>query len=125
GVGPGDADASGFQRLAKGIKDRPLEFGKLIEEQHAEVRHADLARSNAKAAADQCRHRGAVMRRAERAAAADLAATELARNRRDHRYFQRFARLERRQDARKTCREQRLARSRWAAHQQIMPASSG
>jgi hypothetical protein len=31
-IGAGDADGAGFQRLAKGIENRPLEFGKLVEE---------------------------------------------------------------------------------------------
>src|SRR5205807_3168150 len=119
GIGAGDADAAGFERLAERIQYRPLELRKLVEEQHAEVREADLARTNAQAPADQRRHRGAMMRRSERPATADLAPAELARDRGDHRYFERFAWLERRQDARKASGEQRLARAGRAAHQQI------
>ena len=65
------------------------------------------------------------MRRAEWPLATDLAAAELARDRGDHRYFQRLAWLQRREDARKTCGEQRLARARGTAHQQIMAARGG
>ena len=125
GVGAGDADASGLERLAQRIEHRALEFRQLVEEQDAEVREADLARADAQAAADQRRHRGAVVRRAERPAAPDLAAAELAGDRRDHRDFERFGRLERRKNARKARGEQRLARARRTAHQQIVPAGGG
>ena len=125
GVGAGDADAAGLERLAKRIEHRALEFGKLVEEQDAEVREADLARADAQAAADQRRHRRAVVRRPERPPAPDLAAAELARDRGDHRHFERFGRLQRRQDARKAGGEQRLARARRAAHQQIVSAGGG
>ena len=91
GVGAGDADAAGLERLAQRIEHRPLEFGQLVEEQHAQMREADLARAHPQPAADQRRHRRRVMRRAERAAAADLAAAQLARDRGDHRHFERFA----------------------------------
>jgi hypothetical protein len=65
-VGAGDADlpvSSGWRSESS----TALEFGKLVEEQHAEMGEADLARPDLEAAADQRRHRGAVMRRAERA----------------------------------------------------------
>ena len=91
GVGAGDADVAGLERLAQRIEHRPLEFGQFVEEQDAEMREADLARPDPQPAADQRRHRGAVMRRAERPAAPDLAAVELARDRGDHRHFERLA----------------------------------
>ena len=47
-----------------------LEFRQFVEEQHAEMRQADLAGPHPQPAADQRRHRGAVMRRAERPARA-------------------------------------------------------
>ena len=68
GVGAGDADAPGLERLAERIEHRALKFRQLIEEQHAKMREADLAGADAQAAADQRRHRGAVMRRAKRPA---------------------------------------------------------
>jgi hypothetical protein len=99
--------------------------GELVEEQHAEVRQADLARADLQPAADQRRHRGAVVRRPERTPAANPSAVQLARDRGDHRHFERLAGLQRRKDAGKTCGEQRLARARRAAHQQIMAAGRG
>ena len=71
-VGAGDADVPGLERLAERIEHRALELGKLVEEQHAEVREADLAGPDPEPAADQRRHRGAMVRRAERPAPADL-----------------------------------------------------
>ena len=62
------------------------------------------------------------MRRAERALAPDFPAAELARDRCDHRHFERLGGLQRRQDAGQACREQRFARSGRAAHQQVMSA---
>ena len=49
GVGAGDADVAGLERLAKRIEHRALEFGQLVEEQDAEVRKADLARAGPEA----------------------------------------------------------------------------
>ena len=57
-VGARHADASGFERLAQRIEHRALEFRKLVEKQHAEVREADLAGPNTQTATDQRRHRG-------------------------------------------------------------------
>ena len=65
-VGAGDADVAGLQRLAERIQHRALELGEFVEEQHAEVREADLAGPDAEPAADQRRHRRAMVRRAER-----------------------------------------------------------
>ena len=72
-VGTGDADVAGFQRLAQRIEHRTLEFRQFVEEQHAKMRQADLARPHLEPAADQRRHRCAVMRRAEGPSAADFA----------------------------------------------------
>jgi hypothetical protein len=55
-VGASYADIAGLERLPKRIEHRALEFGKLIEEQHAEVRETDLSGSHLKAAPDQRRH---------------------------------------------------------------------
>lgn len=43
-VGAGDADRTGFQRLAQRIEDGALELRQFVEKQHAEMRKADLAR---------------------------------------------------------------------------------
>ena len=92
GVGAGDADLAGLERLAQRIEHRALEFGQLVEEQHAEMGEADLARPHLEPAADQRRHRGAVVRRAERAAAAHPPALQLAGDAGDHRHFERLGR---------------------------------
>ena len=122
GVCARNADAAGLERLTKRIEHWTLELGQFVEEQHAEVREADLARTDPQAAADQRRHRGTMVRRAERPAAPDPATAKLARDRRHHRDFKRLARLQRRQDARKARSKQRLARAGRSAHQQIVAA---
>src|SRR4051794_9659091 len=42
-VGARDADVAGLQRLAQRIKHGALKFRQLVEEQHAQMREADLA----------------------------------------------------------------------------------
>ena len=96
GVGAGDADLAGLERLAQRIEHRALEFGQLVEEQHAEMGEADLARPHPQPAADQRRHRGAVVRRAERPARGSAARLELAGDAGDHRHFERLGRRQRR-----------------------------
>src|SRR6478736_9554738 len=98
GVGAGDANASGLERLAERIEHRLLELGKLVEKQYAKVREADLARPHTQPAADERGHGGTVMRRPERPLPPDLAVAELAGDRSDHRHFERLRRLEGRQD---------------------------
>ena len=124
-IGPRDADFTGLERLAQRIEHRPLEFGKLVEEQHTEMRHADFARTHLQPATDQRRHRGAVMRRAKWSLAGHLAAFQRPRDRSDHRYFQRFGGRQGRQDSRQAGREQGFPRSRRPVHQQIVPAGCG
>ena len=67
-VGAGDHDLAGLERLAQRIERLRLELGQLVEEQHAVMGERDLARPGVEAAADQRRHRGRVVRRAERPA---------------------------------------------------------
>ena len=122
-IGPRHADFSGFQRLAQRIEHRSLEFRQFVEEQHSEMGHADFAGTNLQPAADQRRHRGAVMRSAERPLARHLPALQRPRDRRHHGHLQRFGRREGRQYPRQTGRKQRLPRSRRSVHQQIMSAS--
>ena len=43
-IGACDADRPGLERLAQRIEHRALKFRELVEEQHAEMREADLAR---------------------------------------------------------------------------------
>ncbi len=54
-----------FERLPQRLERGSDELGHLVEQQHAAVREARLARTRAWPAADDGRHRGAVMRRAE------------------------------------------------------------
>ena len=121
-VRPGDADVSGFERLPQRIEHRPLELGQLVEEQHAEVGEANLARTDAQAAADESGHRRAVVGRTKGPAPLDPAAVELSRDGCDHRNLERFRRLERRKNPGEAGGEQGLPGARRSAHQQVMAA---
>src|SRR6185503_13219623 len=107
----GDADGAGFQRLAKGIENRPLEFGKLVQEQHAKMGEADLARADTQPTADKCRHRCAMVRGPERPLTSNFATSELAGDRGDHRDLEGLAGLQWRQNPRQAGGEKRLSRS--------------
>src|SRR5438477_9938878 len=65
-IGPRDADATGLERLAERVEYRALELRQLVQEQHAKVREANLAGTDAQTAANERRHRGAMVRSAER-----------------------------------------------------------
>src|SRR3546814_11301477 len=65
GIGPRDADLARLQRLAQAVEYAALELGQLVEEQHAEMREADLARPHPDAAADQPGHPPRMVRGAE------------------------------------------------------------
>src|SRR5580765_7908711 len=119
-VGTGDADVARLQWLSKRIEHCSLEFWKLIEEQDVEVGQADLARPNLEAASNQRRHRRAVVWGPERTTAPNFSASQLASDGSDHRHFERLARLQWRKNARKACGEQRFARARRAAHQEVV-----
>ena len=85
----------------------------------------DFAGPRAQAAADQRRHAGGMMRRAERPAIGERAALDLAGDRGDHRDFQQLRRRQRRQDRRQPRRQHRLAGAGRADHQQVMAAGGG
>jgi hypothetical protein len=93
GVRSSHAHVARLERLPQRIQDGPLKLRKLVEEQDAEMGEADLAGPDAQSSADQSRHGRAMVGRPERPPAPDLSAIELARNRRDHRDFERFAGL--------------------------------
>lgn len=86
------------------------------------MRQAHFARLHPEPAAGERRHRGRMVRAAERARPRQPPALQRARHRSDHRHLQRLGGIERRQDARQAGGEQRLARARRPAHQQVMPA---
>ncbi len=44
GICARNGDFAGLERLAQRLERRALEFGQFVEEQHAEMRHADFAR---------------------------------------------------------------------------------
>src|SRR3546814_16683699 len=92
------------------IEHPALEFGKLIQEQHAEMRETDLARPHTQPAADERGHRGRMMGAAERAGADGAATLKPARDRGDHPYLERLGRSEVGQAARHARAQQRLAR---------------
>ena len=121
-VGAHDRHLAGLERLAQRVERLRLEFRQLVEEQHAVVRERNFARPRMQAAADQRRHAGGVMRRAERPAVGERAAFDLAGDRGDHRDFEQFGRRERRQDGRKPRRQHRLAGAGRPDHEQIVAA---
>ena len=90
GVGARDLDRAGLERLAQAVEHRALEFGQLVEEQHSEMGEADLARPRLEAAADERRHRRAVMRRPERPRPGEPPTLQRAGDARHHRHFQRL-----------------------------------
>ena len=94
-VGPRDHAFAALERLAQRIQRLRREFRKFVEEQHAVVRQRHLARTHAKAAADQRGHRCRMVRRAERPPIRQLAAGKFARHRGDHRDLEQFLRLQR------------------------------
>ena len=122
GIGAGDDGFAGFERLAQAVEHGGRELRQLVEEEHAVVGEADLAGPDAQTAADQCRHRGRMMRRAERPAIAERAAGQFTGDRLDHRDIEQFARIERRQDRGQPRREHRFAGAGRADHQQIVAA---
>ena len=125
GVGAGDHDVAGLDRLAQGLEHGARELRQLVEEEDAVVGEADLAGLRAAAAADDRRHRGGVVRGAEGAGAGDAALVEEAGEGVDHRGLERLGGLERRQDAGKARGEHRLAAAGRADHQQVVAAGGG
>src|SRR5436309_14979168 len=64
--GPRDTDDAVLERLAERLEGRPRELGELVEEEHAQMGEARLAGTDAGAAADHRRGRGAVVGGPER-----------------------------------------------------------
>ncbi len=122
GIGARHRDLARLDRLAQRIEHRAAEFGELVEEQHAEMGEAHLARPHAQAAAGQRRHRGRMMRAAERARADQPATWQFPRDARHHRDLERLGRRQIGQDAGQAGGEQRFARARRPDHQQVVAA---
>ena len=121
-IGAADERTARLERLAQGFERLPLEFGQLVEEQHAVMRERYFPRLRAHAAADDGGRGGRMVRIAERARLDEPSFFKAACDGMYHRDFQRFGRGKRRQDARKTRRQHRLARTRRADHKQVVPA---
>ena len=125
-VGAGDHRLAALERLAERIEHLRRELGQLVEKQDAVVGERGLAGPGADAAADHRRHRGGMVRRAERAGATVRRPfVELAGDRGDHRHFEQLARRERRQDRGQPARQHRLAGAGRADHQQVVAAGGG
>ncbi len=124
-IGARDRDFAGLQRLAQRVQRLRLEFRQFVEEQHAVMRERDFARPRVQAAADQRRHAGRMMRRAERPAVGQRAAFDLAGDRSDHRHFEQFGRRQRRQNGRQPRGEHRFAGAGRPDHEQVMAAGRG
>ena len=88
--------------------------------QPLEIGEVAIARPRAQSAADQRRHAGGMMRRAERTAIGERAALDLARDRGDHRDFQQLRRRQRRQDGRQPRGQHRLAGAGRTDHEYIV-----
>ena len=86
------------------------------------MRERNFARPRMQAAADQRRHAGGMVRRAERPPVGQRAALDLAGDGGDHRDFEEFGRRQRRQDRRQPRRQHRFAGAGRADHQQIVAA---
>ena len=125
GIGPRHHDIARFNRLAQGFQNGSRKLGELVQEQHPVMGQTHLPRLGPLPPAHNRRHRGCVMRLAKRPSAVDPALAEQPRQRMDHRGFQRFPRRKLRQDPRHPCRQHRLARSRRADHQQMVPPCCG
>lgn len=90
GIGAGDHDFAGLNRLAQGFQHGAGKFGKLIHEEHAVMRKADFPRLGAAPTAHDSGHRGGMVRLAKGAGAVDAALGQEPREGVDHRGFQRL-----------------------------------
>jgi hypothetical protein len=124
--GPRDSDDPFLQRLTEDFEDVSAEFGHLVEEQHAVVGEADLARPRQRPAADQGDIRHGVVRRAERPRRDETAARgEQSRNRMDRRDLERLVERQRRQNPRDALGHHRLAGAGRADEQCVVAAARG
>ncbi len=124
---PVDGDGPSLEGLTEGVQHRARELRRLVEEQHAEVRPAQCPRPDLpRAAADQGRHGGRVVRRLERRPG-DQRGTrrQRARDRVDGADLERGPLVQRREEAGQPLGQHGLAGPRRAGHQQVVPAGRG
>src|SRR5579875_166101 len=112
-----------FERLAQHFEGVLPKLWQFVQEEHTTMRKADLARTWEAPATNQSGMACGVVRRAE----GPLAHKRLSRGDQptdavDFCHVQRLAERERRQDGGQRAGDQRLARSRWPAHQKIVCA---
>ena len=124
-IGAGDRHFAALQRLPQRVERLRLEFRQFVEKQYAVMGERNFARPRMQAAADQSRHAGGMMRRAERPPVGQRAALDLAGDRGDHGDFQQFGRRQRRQNRRQPRRQHRFAGARRPDHEQIVAAGGG
>ena len=121
----GDADHAVLERLAERLQRRPRELGELVEQQHAVVGEARLARPRAGAASDDRGRRRSVVRSTERRRGHERRLwAEQSCNGMDPGDLDRLRLAERRQDPGQPSREHRLARPGGPGEQEIV-ASRG
>ena len=116
-----------FQRLPQRVKRGPRKLRQLVQKQHAVVRQRNLARNSLSPAADKRRHGSAVVRRTERPSQIQFAPrrqffVQHARDRLNHRIFQRLTQRQRRQDGNQPFRQHCLSRTRRPRHQKVVSA---
>jgi hypothetical protein len=123
--GAADRHLPVFERLPEDFEDRTVELGQLVEEEHAVVREADLARPRHGPAATQARVADRVVRRAEGARGDEADAVREARHRMNLGQLKRGLEFERRQYCRQPAREHRLAGAGRADQQDVVRAGRG
>jgi hypothetical protein len=115
-----------LERLPQRLERRPLELGELIEQKHAAVGEARLARTQMRPSADDRSGRRAVVRRAKGCPRDEwMLPVDEPGNRMDPRHLERGVGLERRQDPRQPAREHRLPRAGRTAEENVVPTGRG
>ena len=122
----GDDDLAFLQRLPQRVEHVAVELGQLIQEEGAPMREADLARRQARPAADERGVARRVVRGAERATPIEiLTGGEQPGHAGDDRDLERLVVIERRQQAGDGPRQEGLAGTRRPDHEQVVPAGQG
>ncbi len=119
-----DADDARFHRFAERFERVRGKFRQFVEEEHAAVRQAHLARFRVGAASHERRRGRGLVRRAERPAFHQPSRTQ-PRRAPDLRHLDRFAPREVGQDARERSRKHALSDARRPDHKEVMPSRCG